>query len=263
MIYAMCAAQGPRPYMEDTYSVNSTKQYTLFGVYDGHNGKDVSDMLAKQTNNVLGASLKQNTDLDLHSVMRSLFLKLDAMSCSHNGHESGSTMSIALVTRSKVWFANCGDSLVMVGLKYKKASKPWAMVSQEHKAETEVERITAKGGKVINVMGVPRVQGYLNMSRSIGDHHLSPFVIPDPFITYMNKEQIEYILIASDGVWDVFNMDEMHALIEQLQKTHGYKQHLSQQERHDILKNVLGDIVTESYKRGSMDNITILYIDMI
>ena len=67
-------------------------------------------------------------------------------------------------------------------------------------------RIRAAGGRVVVKGGASRVNGFLAMSRSIGDHHLRPFVIAEPEVSCVERcADDEVLIIATDGLWDVFS----------------------------------------------------------
>jgi protein phosphatase 2C len=68
----------------------------------------------------------------------------------------------------------------------------------------ELERIQAAGGRVIYWDGA-RVFGVLAMSRAIGDSYLKPFVVSDPEVRVVerNDGEDEFLILASDGLWDV------------------------------------------------------------
>ena len=49
------------------------------------------------------------------------------------------------------------------------------------------------------------MNGFLAMSRSIGDHHLRPYVIAEPEVSSFDRcPEDEVLIIATDGLWDVF-----------------------------------------------------------
>lgn len=77
---------------------------------------------------------------------------------------SGSTAVVAVVTRTHVVVANCGDSRAVVGT----AAGSTVPLSWDHKPTHEAEkaRISAAGGCVAN----GRVDGDLAVSRSLGDY---------------------------------------------------------------------------------------------
>lgn len=54
------------------------------------------------------------------------------------------------------------------------------------------------------MIDVPRVNGALAMSRSIGDLSLKPFITCDPEITtHTITDDDHFLILASDGLWDV------------------------------------------------------------
>lgn len=88
-------------------------------------------------------------------------------------------------------------------------------LSEDHKPaqESEKARITAAGGFVSDIGGVPRVNGNLNLSRAIGDLKyktnsalpVEAQIItahPDVRVFELGKED-RFFILACDGVWDV------------------------------------------------------------
>jgi len=68
------------------------------------------------------------------------------------------------------------------------------------------DRIAAAGGRVFFNGGL-RVMGMLATTRAIGDHDLRPYgVVPTPdVVKYERTGQEEYLVLASDGLWDVMS----------------------------------------------------------
>lgn len=50
--------------------------------------------------------------------------------------------------------------------------------------KTEKERIESQGGTVINLFGIPRVNGKLAVSRALGDHYLRPYITAVPEVIF-------------------------------------------------------------------------------
>lgn len=104
-------------------------------------------------------------------------------------------------------------------------------------------------GGFISFNGSWRVQGILAMSRSLGDYPLKNLnvVIPDPDVMSfdLDKLQPEFMILASDGLWDTFSNEEAVRFIrERLDEPHfGAK-----------------SIVLQSYYRGCPDNITVMVV---
>lgn len=104
-------------------------------------------------------------------------------------------------------------------------------------------------GGFISFNGSWRVQGILAMSRSLGDYPLKNLnvLIPDPDIVSfdLTKLQPEFMILASDGLWDTFSNEEAVRFIrERLDEPHfGAK-----------------SIVLQSFYRGCPDNITVMVV---
>lgn len=89
-------------------------------------------------------------------------------------------------------------------------------LTADHKPSNlrEKERIELLGGQIITV-GVPRVQGILAVSRSLGDFSLRPYVSNVPTVSYYELTGKEcFLVMASDGLWDVMCHDDVAMLLQ-------------------------------------------------
>jgi serine/threonine protein phosphatase PrpC len=253
MQVSVARSQGRRQYMEDTYVVDkSTKHVIIAGVFDGHGGDVVAKMVANEFSAMMKRAVKEFPEVSV--AFHSVFSKLDEKAGKTCPSHMGTTASVCCLLGKRIWFANCGDALGMVKLKGKDSP---IMVTQDHKVENEASRIRALGGFVTYDDGCARINRQLNVARSIGDHHLKPFVIPTPFITSLNFDQVEYVLLATDGLWDVYNKDSLAKEIANL-KSISNDIKLGYRETMDIISRSL---VEEALKKGSTDNITLIYAE--
>ena len=83
------------------------------------------------------------------------------------------------------------------------------LITKDHKCndQNEVKRIRDKGGVVFR----ERVFGTLMLTRSFGDKEMKKYGVlstPDIFIKNVEEEDI-FVVIASDGVWDVVEENEV------------------------------------------------------
>lgn len=98
--------------------------------------------------------------------------------------------------------------------------------------------------------GVWRVLGVLATSRALGDYPLKEgnIVIADPDVQVFDMDVVKpkFMVLATDGVWDVFSNEEVVEFVAQsLDKPlHGAK-----------------ELVQAAYNRGSSDNITAIVVD--
>jgi len=233
--------KGPRPYMEDTYVIAKlNKNMKLLGVFDGHGGASVSEICKASFPVILTESIKWAGG-DVNVAIRKTFSLVDQLVEIKQQNYVGSTAAIVLIDKNKAWFANAGDSMSMIITH----TGEFKLLSVEHKAESEAERIKSSGGLITYYDGMGRVNGTLNLSRSIGDHYLKRHVISDPYIHKISLTEVKYIVMASDGIWDVYNKDQLGQEILTLCKKHS-------------LERVVEMIVDRAYKNGSMDNITLI-----
>lgn len=129
-----------------------------------------------------------------------------------NKDVAGTTALIALLVNSNLVVANVGDSRgVMCD------SKGNAIpLSFDHKPQQlkESKRIKEAGG-FIAFNGVWRVAGILATSRALGDYPLKykNFVIADPDILSFDLKyhKPQFIILASDGLWDTFTNEEVQS----------------------------------------------------
>lgn len=114
----------------------------------------------------------------------------------------------------------------------------------------EQKRIKEAGG-YIAFNGVWRVAGILATSRAMGDYPLKDkkFVIADPDILTFNLTDHKplFLILATDGLWDTFTNEEaVNFIKERLDEPHyGAK-----------------SLTLQSYYKGSVDNITILIVNL-
>jgi protein phosphatase 2C len=139
--------------------------------------------------------------------------------------------------------ANAGDARVVLGTR-----AGALLLTLDHKASLpeEIERIEALGGQVIN-LDVPRVQGTLNISRSLGDGYLKPFVTCEPRIVegYLGQEN-DYGIVACDGVWDVLSPEEALKLVRKAKDPHAGAERIK----------------IRALEKRSSDNLTVVVLDL-
>lgn len=114
----------------------------------------------------------------------------------------------------------------------------------------EKKRIQEAGG-FIAFNGVWRVAGILATSRALGDYPLKDrnLVIADPdILTFdLSNHRPQFLLFASDGLWDMFTNEEAVAFI---------REHL-----HEPMFGAKS-ITLQAYYKGSLDNITVIIINL-
>mmetsp|Transcript_3409 Transcript_3409/g.4437 ORF Transcript_3409/g.4437 Transcript_3409/m.4437 type:complete len:358 (+) Transcript_3409:196-1269(+) len=243
------ADSGLRTYMEDRYSINGElkgeSDSSFFGVYDGHGGAVAAQFVADNLCKIILNTAKY-AESKVEAV-RSAFMEVDSQFeelCQQEGVNDGTTAVAALVNGNKIIVGNVGDSRAVL---VQKGAKP-VPLSHDHKPsrQDEHERITSLGGKVIH-WGRWRVEGVLAVSRAIGDRNLKPYVTPEPeIIEWDVGEDDLYLVLASDGIWDVMSNLQVARFIIGAQD----------------FKWVAKELCDEAFTHGSTDNVCAIVVDL-
>ncbi|XP_053703067.1 protein phosphatase, Mg2+/Mn2+ dependent, 1Db isoform X1 [Synchiropus splendidus] len=149
---------------------------------------------------------------------------------------SGTTASVIVIRGAHMYVAHVGDSAVVVGVKENESdiNLQALEVTQDHKPELpkEKERIERLGGSVMKKSGVNRVVWkrprlthngpvrrstvidqipFLAVARSLGDlwsydFYSGEFVVspePDTTVMTLDPKRHRYIILGSDGLWNM------------------------------------------------------------
>ncbi|KAG0498378.1 hypothetical protein HPP92_002662 [Vanilla planifolia] len=244
--YGYASCPGKRASMEDFYEAIIDGVHGeivgLFGVFDGHGGARAAQYVKQNlfTNLIKHPKFISDTKLaivDAYSQTDSEFLK------SENNHsrDAGSTASTAILVGDRLLVANVGDSRAVIC----RAGNAIA-VSRDHRPDQtdERQRIEDAGGFVMWA-GTWRVGGVLAVSRAFGDKLLKQYVVADPEIQEEVVDgSLEFLILASDGLWDVVTNEEAVAMIKPI----------------DDPEEAAKRLMQEAYQRGSSDNITCVVV---
>jgi protein phosphatase 1L len=137
--------------------------------------------------------------------------------------QSGTTATIAFVTANYVILASLGDSRAIISSKIDGKVQA-TQLTRDHTASDLDEKaaVEARGGTVVTVNGVDRVNGQLVVTRSLGDARLSPFLSQTPDVMPFTRTELLkmcgeledytdipcFLILASDGLWDVVSNNE-------------------------------------------------------
>ena len=218
---------------------NLTNDYktSLFGIFDGHGGNDVVKYIKDRIPEIIKKNL--NDLYPIEQCFINSFNKIDEELKFYDSEYTGSTATIVLIQDNKIYCANVGDSRAYII--YDNYIKK---ITFDHKCSVpeEAERIIKAGGKITK----NRVQGQLVLSRSLGDLYVKKYgVINLPDISTNTIDyNIKYVIIASDGIWDV--VDEKTVLNMSKMKKNA----------DDFCK----DLVKLAIEKESKDNISCIVI---
>ncbi|XP_057468802.1 probable protein phosphatase 2C 11 isoform X2 [Actinidia eriantha] len=243
--YGYSSFKGKRSSMEDFYETRISEvdgqMVAFFGVFDGHGGSRTAEYLK----NNLFKNLSSHPDFikDTKSAIVESFRQTDADYL--NGEkgqqkDAGSTASTAVLLGDRLLVANVGDSRVV-------ACRDGSAIplSIDHKPDRsdERQRIEQAGGFIIWA-GTWRVGGVLAVSRAFGDKLLKPYVVAEPEIQDEEIDGIDFIIIASDGLWNVLSNKEAVAIVQDITDAESASRKL----------------IEAAYATGSSDNITCVVV---
>ena len=194
------------------------KKYSLFGIFDGHGGNDVVKYIKNRLPEIIKANITKNNNYDsIENNLTSSFHKIDEELKFYDSEHTGSTATILLFQDNIVYCANVGDSTAFIV--YDNFIKK---ISIDHKCTDpkEEERILLNGGKITK----NRVMGQLVLSRCLGDLYCKKYGvsnIPDISVNKL-EENVKYVVVASDGVWDVVKENELLQLSKNRKNAEGF-----------------------------------------
>ncbi|GLC37793.1 putative protein phosphatase 2C 59 [Pleodorina starrii] len=246
--YGFSLLRGKRPAMEDfhvaTYKKDprSGQWYGLFGIFDGHGGPHAADYVRSNLFVNMMQSNKFISDLsacvaEAYETTDNQYLRQE----SSSGREDGCTAVTAVVVGQRLLVANVGDSRAVLC----RGGKAVAL-SVDHKPNLKEERsrIESAGGVVVWA-GTWRVGGVLAVSRAFGDRPLKRYVIPTPAMAEESlTSEDEFLILASDGLWDVMTNQEAVALVLEIKDA----------------EQAAKRVTEEAYQRGSADNISCVVV---
>lgn len=233
----------------DSYFLPNQPESGYFAVYDGHGGRGVVDYLKTNLERTIREELSlENDQRSVEECLTSAFLISDIETSRENLLLSGSTAATCLVVKEKndrvLYVANVGDTRVVLARKGKAKR-----LTYDHKANEplEVRRIENSGGFVRG----KRVMGVLTVSRAFGDHTIKDYILARPYTstTVVDEEHDEFLIVACDGVWDVFEDQEAVDLVSEALGDQG-------------TTNVAQKLVSKCIDRGTTDNVTALVIEL-
>ena len=280
--------------MEDAYTIENGGRFVA--VFDGHGGSEVSSMLReqlytlyrKQLSKLYGMEKKReerrdnnnnnNNNSDDQTVRGvlppSISCQVGAIKGALEDVErrvlkveelvyQGSTAVCVLVHVDEdggrtLLSANIGDSRAVLSRNGKAVE-----LTRDHKPSDEQEkaRIRAMGE---DVEWDPYGQLYrvrdLSLSRAIGDRFAKPAVSSEAEIKKfrVSDDDDEFIVLASDGLWDVMTSQEAVDYVHQSLRTSGDSSH---EEYVDISESKIAKrVAIEALERGSADNVCVLVV---
>ena len=220
----------------------------FFGLFDGHAGgrcsKHISSTLPTfvAEDNLFATNLPMALKRSYHTANND-FLKIAEQQRLHDG----STGLCTIIRNGKLLVGNVGDCRCLL-LSSGKAIQ--MSVDQKPTNPDEIKRIISLGGSITNNLGVARVNGVLAVSRAFGNRKLRKVIRPDiEMIQRDLTREDHFLVIASDGLWDVLRNKDVCDICYTLSQSHRPQQ-------------LAEELVHTAIARGSMDNVTCIVIKL-
>lgn len=249
---------------ETTNSTNALK-LTLFTIFDGHGGNQVSTKAKELLPREIHSRLNMNTiETSIKPILIDCFERVDKelMTRIPNCDDIGSTCTLCFITKTKtnriVTVANLGDSHA-----YLVSNKKATRLTAEHKCsnEDELARLREKSAIIYQ----NRMFGQLALTRAFCDRKHKPYgLLATPSITQqtikekpisqnaISDSEIEfdlYLIIASDGVWDVTVEADLQRMF--VESAHGKS-----------TKQLARTLIDFAIDKGSTDNISLIVVKL-
>lgn len=245
---------------EDIFSKRTNKLY-LWGIFDGHFTEKCAQYCQEEFPKTFGSILSKN--LDPKSALESTFALVEKNFLEYAQQintEAGCTASTVMLVGNHLICFNLGDSEVIL---FRSGSAFPLTELHNFKNPKEIERVKLGGGIVFNnrKLGHPNWNpSVINISvtRAFGDLYfkLPQFTKNKPTGLIANpysKETVllngdEFLIMASDGLWDVFNYEEVFQFVNPKLQSGTNLQEIAEQ------------LKVEAASKGSKDNITLILI---
>ena len=214
---------------------------SLFAIYDGHNGKLVSEHLYKNFDKILLSNLEK-TNYQIRKSLIDSFQQINSnFEKNPEAKNTGSTATVILIDNNNLYCANVGDSQC-----YYISKEKIIKLTKVHNCNDlkEVERIKKKNGIIFQ----NRIFGCINLTRTIGDIEFKEYgvtCIPDISKEILSENNSKYIILGSDGVWDVIDEND----IINIEKKYG-----------NNCKDFCKKIIKTAIEKKSQDNISCIVI---
>eukprot|EP01130_Rhizamoeba_saxonica_P015956 TRINITY_DN727_c0_g1_i2.p1 TRINITY_DN727_c0_g1~~TRINITY_DN727_c0_g1_i2.p1 ORF type:complete len:290 (+),score=63.88 TRINITY_DN727_c0_g1_i2:436-1305(+) len=249
--------------MEDAVAMHTFEDLTsFFAVYDGHNGSECSEFLSHCMHEYIHENEIIIKDLSIDNLplyrqtLKEIFRVIDVEFLELSGYDggpdsAGSTCVFIFIRYDRLIIANVGDSRAVMcvngtAIDLTKDQKP--------SDPLEKERIIKSGGAVIG----GRVQGVLGVSRAFGDYpmkNVNNIDVDRDMVTCLPvvdvrviDPEMEFIVLACDGLWDVFGSQEVVTFIKNLLDNGMSEEQAAEELCHS------------AYDNRSNDNITVIIV---
>ncbi|KAH7677908.1 Protein-serine/threonine phosphatase protein [Dioscorea alata] len=251
-----CKRGRKRLEMEDRFRAHvdplGDSELAFFGIFDGHGGTNASEFASKNLGEHIIEEVRTRADeCEIEEAVRFGYLKTDAEFLKEDAG-GGTCCVTALLRNGNLVVSNAGDCRAVLS----RNGMAEALTSDHRPSrKDERDRIESFGGYVECCRGTWRLQGSLAVSRGIGDAHLKQWVIPEPETSTVSiKPECEFLILASDGLWDKVSNQEAVDIARPLCIDNADKQ--------PSLLSACKKLADLSVTRGSLDDVSVMIIQL-
>ena len=222
--------------MEDRYSFKdclcNDPQSGYFAVFDGYSGSVAADKCASKFHEILGEKVEKiyhqemrNNDVnsEIVSAFKEAYYEMDEIllfgedEYSRN-RWSGCSAITCLLRGKNLYVANAGN--IRAVLCRGDGSIVRVSHDQSPRNRKERHRVKRANGEVCRSDKSVLVNGVVTSTRGLGNHgdpRLKLSVINQPAVNYVAlNDTDQFLLLASNGIWEVFTEEEMMLLLEEI-----------------------------------------------
>ena len=258
--FGIASAKGVRQTMEDEHLIYHFDDHiTLFGVFDGHGGGEVSKLIKSELPSFLSKYLIQANLKDIENTKQLLTVAVilfdQYLHSIYKSSRAGSTLLFVIYAHGILYVVNLGDSRAIL---FNNAGTI-LLETVDHKPAnpSETQRIQSVGAGVI----FGRINGSIAVSRALGDFveglkckgdeylgvksPLSP--VPDVYALKLPRDEKLTLVLACDGLWDRYKSEEVASEIAS--------------SRDMTLNEIAEKIVSKAInERKTSDNVTVMIV---
>ena len=217
---------------------------SLFCIFDGHGGDFVAKYLKENFASNLHKNIKINFSLNFRNILKASIESIDKeFEKFREAENCGSTGTIVVLDNNFIYCANVGDSKCF----YINNKNNAFQLTEDHHCSNQKEREELKKKGIMIFQN--RVFGSLSLTRTFGDTELKKDGIEcNPYIKkiLVDKEEVKYIIIASDGIWDVVNKEKLEEFCKEL--------------KNGTSEEFCNNLVDYAMNNGSNDNISCIVL---
>lgn len=287
--FGYTSLQGPREEMEDAIVIRSDglDGFSFAAVFDGHAGSSSVRFLSEELYKVCVGELQSGSLLSgddfaaIKEALRKAFEDVDQnllkwLEAKGEEDESGSTATVLLIRNDVSFVSHIGDSCVVLSRsgQAEEVTHSHRPFGSDKASLQEIRRIREAGGWIVN----GRICGDIAVSRAFGDIRFKTkknemlrkgvnegrwsekfvsriqfkgdLIVATPDIYQVPlASDVEFVILASDGLWDYMNSSDVVKYVRDQLRQHGNVQ-------------LACEALAQAALDRSQDNISIIIADL-